>query len=89
MEGIESKHRARSVEETLAVWAEMQLGSAVGAANCLRFKINMQEPNKAMRDPVAFRCNATHHWRTGHTYKACSPTKRTTSEVTVYGRSPK
>jgi hypothetical protein len=29
----------------------------------------MQAGNKALRDPVAFRCNLQHHWRTGHTYK--------------------
>lgn len=69
MDGIESKHRSRPAEENLAVWQQMVAGSEVGSANCLRFKINMQEPNKAMRDPVAFRCNPTHHWRTGHTYK--------------------
>ena len=69
MDGIDSKHRSRPVEETLALWEHMVLGSEVGVTNCLRFKINMQEPNKAMRDPVAFRCNATHHWRTAHTYK--------------------
>ena len=41
----------------------------VGARNCLRFKIGMSDPNKAMRDPVAYRCNPTHHWRTGDKYK--------------------
>ena len=42
MNGVESKRRSRPVEETLAVWEEMQKGSEVGVANCLRFKINMQ-----------------------------------------------
>jgi hypothetical protein len=32
----------------------------------------MQAGNKALRDPVAFRCNLQHHWRTGHTYKVSS-----------------
>lgn len=40
-----------------------------GMKHCLRLKIDMQAPNNALRDPVAFRCNTTHHWRTGHTYK--------------------
>ena len=35
----------------------------------MRVKLEMQSNNTALRDPVAFRCNLTHHWRTGHTYK--------------------
>ena len=69
MEGTESKRRNRSVEETVAAWQEMLKGSAVGTQHCLRFKMDMQAPNKALRDPVAYRCNPTPHWRTGHKYK--------------------
>ena len=35
----------------------------------MRIKLDMSAANKALRDPVAFRCNLTHHWRTGHEYK--------------------
>jgi hypothetical protein len=35
----------------------------------MRVKLDMSAANKALRDPVAFRCNLTHHWRTGHEYK--------------------
>lgn len=73
MDGIISARRDRSVEENLRVWAEMQAGSEEGQANCLRIKLDMTAANKALRDPVCFRCNPTHHWRTGHTYK-CYPT---------------
>ena len=70
MEGIESPCRANSVERNLAMWAEMVAGSDAGVRCCLRFKIDMQAPNKALRDPVAFRCNvATPHHRTGGRYK--------------------
>lgn len=37
----------------------------------MRVKLDMSAANKALRDPVAFRCNLTHHWRTGHEYKVC------------------
>ena len=69
MEGVESKCRNRSVEESLAIFEEMKKGSETGVRNCLRFKIGMVDANKAMRDPVAYRCNPTHHWRTGDKYK--------------------
>ena len=69
MDGIESVRRNRSVEETLAIFKEMQNGTEEGLKNCLRIKLDMQNPNKALRDPVCFRCNLTPHHRTGSTYK--------------------
>jgi glutamyl/glutaminyl-tRNA synthetase len=69
MHGIDSKCRSRSPEETLTIFKEMQQGTERGLTNCLRFKLDMQNPNKALRDPVAFRCNLTPHWRTGEKYK--------------------
>jgi hypothetical protein len=70
MAGTESARRGRSVDENLAVWAEMKAGSEVGRANCMRFRMDMASTNKAMCDPVAYRCNVdVPHWRTGTTYK--------------------
>ncbi|KAK9867379.1 hypothetical protein WJX84_011083 [Apatococcus fuscideae] len=69
MEGTESACRYRTKDENLEIWKEMQAGSEVGKKNCLRFRMDMSNPNKALRDPTAARCNPTHHWRTGHTYK--------------------
>lgn len=70
MAGIESARRGRSVEENLAVWAEMVAGSEVGKTNCMRFRMDMASTNKALCDPVAYRCNVdVPHWRTGTTYK--------------------
>ena len=69
MDGIESKHRNRPVEESLRVWKEMVAGSPEGLTNCMRFKMNMSDLNKAMRDPVAYRCNLIPHIRTGTKYK--------------------
>ena len=73
MDGVESARRGRSVEENLAAWREMQAGSEEGLKTCLRLKMDMAAPNKALRDPVAFRCNATPHHRTGTQYKARWP----------------
>lgn len=69
MKGVESRRRNRSVDENLAAWREMVAGSEAGRATCLRFKMDMQAANKTLRDPVAYRCNDTPHWRTGTTYK--------------------
>jgi glutamyl/glutaminyl-tRNA synthetase len=44
-----------------------------GFTYCLRVKLDMQNVNACLRDPVAFRCNEHPHWRTGTKYK-CYPT---------------
>ncbi|KAK3328279.1 tRNA synthetases class I, catalytic domain-containing protein [Cercophora scortea] len=68
--GIASKRRDRSVEENLRIFAEMKQGSEEGLANCIRAKISVDNPNKAMRDPVIYRCNVdVPHHRTGFQWK--------------------
>lgn len=68
-DGIESARRNRPVDENLRLFGEMQKGTEEGLINCLRFKMDMTALNKALRDPVAYRCNLTPHWRTGTKYK--------------------
>eukprot|EP01135_Chromosphaera_perkinsii_P008451 Nk52_evm19s1360 gene=Nk52_evmTU19s1360 len=70
MDGIESKARNNSVEKNLALFEDMKRGTPQGLKSVLRAKINMQEPNKAMRDPVMYRCNTEPHVRTGTKYIA-------------------
>ncbi|XVE52382.1 hypothetical protein DITRI_Ditri02bG0118000 [Diplodiscus trichospermus] len=36
---------------------------------CLRGKLDMQDPNKSLRDPVCYRCNPVPHHRIGSKYK--------------------
>ncbi|KAK4427537.1 Glutamate--tRNA ligase, cytoplasmic [Sesamum alatum] len=69
MEGIESRCRNNSVEENLKLWKEMIAGSERGLMCCLRGKLDMQDPNKSLRDPVYYRCNLTPHHRIGAKYK--------------------
>ncbi|KAK6159757.1 hypothetical protein DH2020_003138 [Rehmannia glutinosa] len=69
MEGIESKCRNNSVEENFRLWNEMIAGSERGLMCCLRGKLDMQDPNKSLRDPVYYRCNLTPHHRIGSKYK--------------------
>ncbi|KAK2853324.1 hypothetical protein FQN49_005182 [Arthroderma sp. PD_2] len=77
--GIVSKCRDLSVEESLEHFAQMKLGSAEGQGWCIRAKISVDDPNKAMRDPVIYRCNPQPHHRTGDiwkvypTYDFCAP----------------
>ncbi|KAG8735795.1 hypothetical protein FRC12_017912, partial [Ceratobasidium sp. 428] len=67
--GIASKNRDASVEENLKRFEDMKSGSTEGARWCLRAKISVDDPNKALRDPVIYRCNATPHHRTGDKWR--------------------
>ncbi|KAL7270943.1 glutamate--tRNA ligase [Rhizina undulata] len=69
MDGIASRRRDRSVEENLKMFQEMTDCTEEGLKNCLRAKISVDDPNKALRDPVIYRCNPTTHHRTGDKYK--------------------
>ncbi|CZR65383.1 probable glutamate--tRNA ligase [Phialocephala subalpina] len=70
MEGIASKNRDKSVEDNLAIFEQMKEGTEVGLKNCIRAKMSVDNPNKAMRDPVIYRCNVdTPHHRTGTAWK--------------------
>ena len=68
-DGIESKFRNRSIQENLSRFQEMKNGSEIGLKSCLRAKIDMKDNNKAMRDPVIYRCNLTPHHFTGTKWK--------------------
>ncbi|KAF6808564.1 glutamyl-tRNA synthetase, partial [Colletotrichum musicola] len=70
-EGIASKCRARPVEENLRIFTEeMKNGTPEGLKNCIRAKISVDSPNKALRDPVIYRCNVEDkHHRTGDKWK--------------------
>ncbi|CAK8572599.1 unnamed protein product [Lathyrus sativus] len=69
MDGIESKCRNHSIEENLKLWKEMIAGSERGLQCCVRGKLDMQDPNKSLRDPVYYRCNPMPHHRIGSKYK--------------------
>lgn len=79
MHGEPSARRDASVEENLARLEEMKKGTEEGLRWCIRAKISVDNPNKAMRDPVIYRCNLTPHHRTGTkwkiypTYDFCCP----------------
>ncbi|KAL6301820.1 glutamate-tRNA ligase [Sparassis latifolia] len=67
--GVASKHRDDSVEDNLKHFAEMKAGTEEGVRWCIRAKMSVDNPNKAMRDPVIYRCNLLPHHRTGSKWK--------------------
>lgn len=70
MVGTASARRNRTVVENLRIFTmEMKNGTDEGLKNCLRAKIDFENPNKALRDPVIYRCNLTPHHRTGTEWK--------------------
>ncbi|EMD38118.1 hypothetical protein CERSUDRAFT_113249 [Gelatoporia subvermispora B] len=68
-DGIASKHRDDSIEDNLKHFEEMTKGTEEGVRWCLRAKMSVDNPNKALRDPVIYRCNLLPHHRTGARWK--------------------
>ena len=68
MTGKASARRNRTVEKNMAIFEGMITRTQV--QNCIRAKLSVDNPNKAMRDPVIYRCNHTPHHRTGTLWKA-------------------
>ncbi len=62
--GRPSPHRSRSVEENLALFAEMKNDKFADGEKCLRAKIDMEHSNILMRDPAIYRIRRAHHYRT-------------------------
>ena len=65
-QGIASRRRDATVEENLSRFEEMTKGTEEGVRWCLRAKMSVDNPNKAMRDLVIYRCNLIPHHRTGY-----------------------
>src|SRR6476659_1533211 len=63
--GVRNIYAERSVEENLALLAEMRAGKYKDGERVLRAKIDMASPNMHMRDPVMYRIKHAHHHRTG------------------------
>lgn len=68
-QGIASRRRNATVEENLSRFEEMTKGTQDGVRWCLRAKMSIDNPNKAMRDPVIYRCNLDPHHRIGSKWK--------------------
>lgn len=69
-DGIKSKRRDESVEDNLSRFGEMKAGTEEGKRWFIRSKMSIDNPNKAMRDPVIYRCNPHPHHRTGDKWLA-------------------
>jgi glutamyl-tRNA synthetase len=69
MDGLPSKRRDTPPEENIKRFEEMKTGSEEGMRWCIRAKISVDDPNKALRDPVIYRCSPQPHHRTGDTWK--------------------
>ncbi|KAF3904084.1 hypothetical protein ABW20_dc0106374 [Dactylellina cionopaga] len=69
--GIASKNRDNPAADNLQIFTEeMKNATDKGRGFCVRAKISVDDPNKALRDPVIYRCNIEFpHHRTGSTWK--------------------
>jgi len=64
--GTNSPFRNRSVEENLDLFKRMKNGEFESGTHVLRAKIDMEDPNMLMRDPIMYRIMHAHHHRTGN-----------------------
>ncbi|TJY34796.1 glutamine--tRNA ligase/YqeY domain fusion protein [Pontimicrobium aquaticum] len=64
--GTNSPYRNRSVEENLELFERMKNGEFPAGTHVLRAKIDMEDPNMLMRDPIMYRIMHAHHHRTGN-----------------------
>ncbi|WP_347923240.1 glutamine--tRNA ligase/YqeY domain fusion protein [Pontimicrobium sp. SW4] len=64
--GTNSPYRNRSVEENLDLFERMKNGDFQSGTHVLRAKIDMEDPNMLMRDPIMYRIMYAHHHRTGN-----------------------
>lgn len=62
--------RNNSISRNIELFEIMLQGTEEGQKYCMRAKIDMKCPNKALRDPVFYRCNLTPHHKTKSKYKA-------------------
>ncbi|GAM90218.1 hypothetical protein ANO11243_082600 [Dothideomycetidae sp. 11243] len=67
--GIASQCRDKDVDFSLAKFEAMRAGTDEGQQWCIRARISVDNPNKCLRDPVIYRCNAQPHHRTGTLWK--------------------
>lgn len=67
--GRNSPYRDRSVEENLALFAQMKSGELPEGSCALRAKIDMAAPNINLRDPVIYRIRHAHHHQSGDSWK--------------------
>jgi len=63
--GINSPFRSRTVEENLDLFNRMKSGEFDEGTHVLRAKIDMEDPNMLMRDPLMYRILKKTHHRTG------------------------
>ena len=63
--GVNSPFRDRSIDENLALLAQMRAGAFGDGTKVLRARIDMTHPNMIMRDPLIYRIRHAHHHRTG------------------------
>ncbi len=64
--GTNSPYRDRSIEENLDLFRRMKEGEFDEGAYVVRAKIDMEDPNMLMRDPLMYRILKKEHHRTGN-----------------------